>query len=98
MILEIATFSIAEGRERAFEDAFSQARQVIARAGGHRSHELLRSHEHPARYVLLVRWDSIEDHTEGFRGSALYQQWRALLQPYFAGPPDVGHYLATAGG
>ncbi len=99
MILEIALFDIVPGGESGFEAAFAQARGVIAQATGHRSHELLRSHERPSRYMLLVRWNSIEDHTIGFRESPLFAQWRALLQPYFHRPPEVGHYLpATDGG
>jgi heme-degrading monooxygenase HmoA len=92
MILEIATFSIVAGGEAGFEFAFAQARQVIAQAHGHLGHELLRSHEDPSQYALLVRWERVEDHTEGFRGSALFAQWRALLQPYFAAAPTVGHF------
>lgn len=98
MILEIALFDIAPGQEAGFEQAFTEARKVIAQAGGHLGHELLRSHETPSQYALLVRWQRIEDHTEGFRGSPLYAQWRALLSPCFRRPPDVGHYLPRAGG
>ncbi|MFT4247426.1 MAG: antibiotic biosynthesis monooxygenase [Pseudomonas sp.] len=96
-ILEIAVFDIVPGQEAGFEQAFAQARQLIAQVGGHLGHELLRSHETPAQYALLVRWQRIEDHTEGFRGSPLYTQWRALLSPYFRQPPTVGHYLPRAG-
>lgn len=97
MILEIAVFEIVPGQEAGFEQAFAQAREVIAQADGHLGHELLRSHEQPSQYALLVRWQRIEDHTEGFRGSPLFTQWRALLQPYFQRPPEVGHYLPRAG-
>jgi heme-degrading monooxygenase HmoA len=97
MILEIAVLDITPGQETAFEQAFAQAREVIAQAAGYLSHELLRSHETPNQYALLVRWQRIEDHTEGFRGSPLFVQWRALLQPYFQRPTEVGHYLPRDG-
>ena len=96
MILEIALFDIVPGQEPDFEHAFNKARELIALARGYLSHELLRSHETPSQYTLLVRWQRIEDHTEGFRGSPLYTQWRALLSPYFQHPPKVGHYLPQA--
>lgn len=92
MILEIATFDIVPGQEAGFEQAFTRARAVISKATGHLSHELLRSYETPSQYVLLVRWRRLEDHTEGFRGSASFAQWRALLQPFFARAPVVGHF------
>lgn len=92
MILEIATLDIVPGQEARFEQAFTQARAVISQSAGYLSHELLRSHETPTQYVLLVRWRRLEDHTEGFRGSALFVQWRALLQPFFARAPVVGHF------
>lgn len=97
MILEIATFQIVPGQEADFERAFGRAAQVIAQAKGHLDHELLRSHEDPSQFVLLVHWRSLEDHTEGFRGSALFGQWRALLGPHFAQPPAVSHFTACRG-
>ncbi|MFT4197876.1 MAG: antibiotic biosynthesis monooxygenase [Pseudoxanthomonas sp.] len=96
MILEIAHFDIVPGQEAAFEEAFAQARQVIARAGGHLGHSLHRSHEAPSQYALLVLWNTVEDHTEGFRGSDLFVQWRALLSPFFAQPPAASHFRPVA--
>ncbi|MFT3763050.1 MAG: antibiotic biosynthesis monooxygenase [Pseudoxanthomonas sp.] len=98
MILEIAVFDIAEGHEAAFEGDFQRAREVLAMAPGHRSNELLRSHERPSQYALLVRWDTIEDHVRGFRGSGLFARWRELLQPHFGAAPEVVHYLPTTDG
>ncbi|MFT3790943.1 MAG: antibiotic biosynthesis monooxygenase [Rudaea sp.] len=96
MIVEIAHFHIVPGREVAFEAAFVQARKVIARASGHLGHSLHRSHETPSQYALLVLWNTVEDHTEGFRGSELFVQWRALLNPFFAQPPSAGHFRPVA--
>ena len=91
MILEIALFDIVPGREQAFETAFLEARKLLASSPGHRAHELLRGHEQPSRYTLLVRWDDVDSHTQGFRGSVLFTQWRALLQPHFREAPEVRH-------
>jgi len=60
------------------------------------SHELRRCIETRDRYLLLVRWEKLEDHTEGFRGSPLFQQWRAVIGPFFERAPAVEHYEATA--
>lgn len=92
MILEIAVLDVIPGREAEFEQSFAKAKSIIASMQGYISHELERCVEKPSRYVLLVRWERIEDHTEGFRNSAEYQQWRALLHHYYDPPPQVTHY------
>ncbi len=94
MILEVAKLDVKPGQEAAFEDAFSIAQAIIARMGGYRGHELRRCVEKPSRYVLLVRWATLEDHTEGFRGSAGYQEWKALLHHFYDPFPTVEHYEA----
>lgn len=95
MITEIAVIRIKAGQTGQFENAFREASRVIAGAKGYRSHELVRSIENSGKYVLLVRWDSVESHTEGFRGSADYKKWRDLIGPYFESPPDVEHGQAV---
>jgi heme-degrading monooxygenase HmoA len=92
MILEIANLTIVEGRQAEFEDTFVQACELVRGAEGFHTLELQRSLETPNRYALLVVWDNVEDHTEKFRGSDRYQQWRALLHGFFDGPPDVAHF------
>jgi heme-degrading monooxygenase HmoA len=96
MILEVAFFDITPGQEAAFEEQFAQAELVISQAGGYLSHELQRGLETSNKYVLLVRWQSLADHTEGFRQSALFGQWRALIGPFFATPPVVEHFELVA--
>lgn len=91
MILEAATFDIKLGTEAEFEQHFEQAQLVISQAHGYLGHQLHRGLETPGRYLLLVRWQTLADHTEGFRGSAAFQQWRALIGPYFNTPPAVEH-------
>jgi heme-degrading monooxygenase HmoA len=79
MVLEVATFTIPAGEEEAFERAFAEARAVIAAAAGFRDATLRRSIEDPTRYSLLAHWATLEDHTEGFRGSVAFQDWARIL-------------------
>jgi heme-degrading monooxygenase HmoA len=92
MILEIATLDVKPGQEPGFEAAFAKAQTIIASMPGYLSHELQRCHETPNRYVLLVHWRTLEDHTVGFRGSSQFQEWRALLHHFYDPPPRVEHY------
>ena len=92
VILERAQLSIEPGAEAEFERAFGSARTIVAQAPGYRSLRLLRGVERPAEYLLLIEWDSVADHMEGFRESELYTRWSELLRPHFAQPPEVQHY------
>jgi heme-degrading monooxygenase HmoA len=91
MILEHALLRIAPGHEAEFEAAFAAARTVVAEADGFLGLELWRGVEEPGTYRLLIRWDSVEAHMEGFRGSELYDRWSELLRPHFSAPPEVAH-------
>ncbi|HSW04378.1 antibiotic biosynthesis monooxygenase family protein [Aquabacterium sp.] len=97
MILEGAVFHIPVAQQAAFEAAFEQAQRVLARARGYLAHELQQCLEQPQRYLLLVEWESLEHHETGFRQSADFQHWRALIGPFFAEPPQVAHYQLVAG-
>lgn len=92
MVLEIADLQVRSGQAAAFEQAFAQARSIIAAMPGHLGHELQRCIEDDHRYTLLVRWQTLEDHTVGFRQSPQYQQWRALLHHFYDPFPTVLHY------
>lgn len=93
MVLEVAVLNIRPGQEDAFEQAFRQARTIIAGSPGCLSHELQRCLEHPGQYILLVRWRALEDHTEGFRQSEPYQRWKTLLHHFYDPFPTVEHYV-----
>ncbi len=97
MILEHAVLPVKEGQERQFESAFAQAKAIIAQMPGFRRLTLSRCVERPAAYLLLVEWDRLEDHTEGFRKSAGYQEWRRLLHHFYDPFPDVEHYEPVPG-
>lgn len=92
MVIELATITVAEGQETAFEAAFAVAQRYIAESPHSLAHMLTRCLEHPSRYVLRIEWDTLEGHTEAFRGSAAFQEYRALLYPLYAAPPEVVHY------
>lgn len=95
MILEVATLQIKPGQTAAFEQAFSEAQRIIASMPGYQGHELQRCVEDDHQYVLLVRWATLQHHTEGFRGSPQYQKWRTLLHHFYDPFPTVLHYSAV---
>ncbi len=92
MILEVAILNVIPGREAEFEAAFRQAQGIISSMEGYLSHQLQRCLERSNRYLLLVNWQTLEHHTEGFRGSAEYQAWRRLLHHFYDPFPEVEHY------
>lgn len=95
MILEAAMLRVKPGLEADFEVAFARASPIIAGRRGYLSHELHRCLEAPGRYLLLVRWATLEDHTVGFRGSPEYQEWRRLLHHFYDPFPTVEHFEAV---
>lgn len=92
MILELAHLDVKAGQESAFEAVFAEAKSIIASMPGFLSLELQRCVESPNRYLLLVQWRTLEDHTVGFRASPQYQQWKALLHHFYDPFPTVEHY------
>lgn len=92
MILEVATLDVRPGQDAAFETAFGEASKIIASMPGCVSHELQRCLERPNRYLLLVYWQALEDHTIGFRQSPQYQRWKTLLHHFYDPFPIVEHY------
>jgi len=97
MILEVALLNVRSGQENQFERAFAQAAPIIASTKGYITHELQRCIETPNRYVLLVRWQTLEDHTVGFRESSEYQEWRRLLHHFYDPFPVVEHFRRIKG-
>jgi heme-degrading monooxygenase HmoA len=92
MILETAVLNVRPGQEAAFEAAMRMARPLIAATPGFRGIEVRRCLETANRYLLLVRWERLEDHTIGFRQSDRYAEWRALLHHFYDPFPVVEHY------
>ncbi len=92
MILEVAILDIKPGLSQEFEAAFQTASPLIASISGYISHELQKCLETENRYILLVQWEKLEDHTIGFRQSAVYLEWRALLHHFYDPFPTIEHY------
>lgn len=92
MILEHALLSVKPGEESAFERAMEEAKAIIASMPGFAGLEVSRCIERPSTYLLLVRWHRLEDHTEGFRGSPEYHEWKALLHHFYDPFPVVEHF------
>jgi heme-degrading monooxygenase HmoA len=94
-ILEVAVLSVLAGHGAEFEAAFKIASKIISASPGHVCNELRRCLEIKDRYILLVRWRTVEDHTVGFRESAAYQEWKNLLHRFYSPFPVVEHYAAV---
>ncbi|MGH6625952.1 MAG: antibiotic biosynthesis monooxygenase family protein [Burkholderiaceae bacterium] len=93
MILELADIRIHPGQQAAFDEAIQRGLStVIARAPGFQGFKVDKGIESPERYILQIFWATLEDHTVGFRQSALFAEWRAIVGPFFASPPLVEHF------
>lgn len=98
MITEIAEFKVSPDRTDEFSTALTGAAiSLLSKSQGYRSHRILICQETPGRVVLTVDWDTLEDHTVGFRQSPAFIQWRAIIGPYFLDPPKVEHFNVVAG-
>ena len=96
MVVEHAVLPVRPGEETTFEAAFAQARPLIEATPGFLGLRLLRGVERPSDYLLLVEWERLEDHTEGFRGSDRYTEWSALLHAFYEPFPVVEHFTEVA--
>ncbi|MFB9215850.1 antibiotic biosynthesis monooxygenase family protein [Vibrio sinaloensis] len=92
MILEVAILDVKPNLEAEFEQNFAKAQTIISSMKGYISHQLQRCIENPSRYILLVNWQTLEDHEQGFRQSAQYQEWKALLHHFYEPFPTVEHF------
>lgn len=93
MILELADIRIPPGKNALFDAAIIKGVEtVISQAKGFRGYKVNRGIESPERYVLMIFWDTLENHIVDFRQSAAFADWRAIVGPYFAGPPTVEHF------
>ncbi len=97
MVLEVAILEVRPGEADRFQAAFREAQSIVASTPGYQRHELRRCMEQGDRHLLLVWWDDLESHTEGFRGSPGYRRWSELLHPFYDPFPVVEHYVAVEG-
>ena len=93
MILEIADIRIHAGREAEFEEALARGLALISTVEGARSYKVIKCVETPQRYQLQIWWETLEDHMVGFRQGPKFQEWRAIVGPFFAAPPVVEHFV-----
>lgn len=97
MILELADIRIQPGQNAAFEEAIQHGlATVIHKAKGFQGFKVNKGIESPERYILQIFWDTLEDHTVGFRQSPAFTEWRAIVGPFFAAPPVVEHFELLA--
>ncbi|HTN65444.1 MAG TPA: antibiotic biosynthesis monooxygenase family protein [Burkholderiaceae bacterium] len=97
MILELADIRIHPGKQQEFDAAIVRGvQQAISQAKGFLGYRVQRGIETPERYVLTIYWETLENHTVDFRESAAFQEWRAIVGPYFAAPPAVEHFSLLA--
>lgn len=93
MVLEVAILNIKPGQSADFEIAFERAKALIQSIKGYINHELKKCIEQEDQYILLVYWETLEDHTVGFRQSKVYQDWKLLLHHFYDPFPVVEHYI-----
>lgn len=92
MILEAVMLQVKKGMEQEYEEAFRKASGIISSMKGYISHELQRCMEAEGKYLLLVNWETLEDHTVGFRQSPEYQEWKNQLHHFYDPFPTVEHF------
>lgn len=97
MILEVAVLNVKPELNTEFEQAFNRAQTIISSMKGYVSHQLQKCIEQENRYILLVNWHTLEDHTQGFRKSEQYLQWCELLHHFYNPFPVVEHYELVMG-
>jgi len=90
MILELADIRISPGKRAEFDET------VVSRAKSFRGYKVNRGVESPERYILMIYWDTLENHTVDFREGPLFAEWRAIVGPFFAAPPVVEHFELVA--
>jgi heme-degrading monooxygenase HmoA len=92
MVLEAVMLQVKQGQEEEYEQTFSEASEIISSMKGYISHELQRCMEVKGKYLLLVKWETLEDHTIGFRQSEEYEDWKNLLHKFYDPFPTVEHF------
>lgn len=93
MVLELVHLTVIPDKTNEFESAFQEAKKIISRVNGFISYELLKHHLEINQYVLLIKWESIHHHKEGFRKSNQYQKWKELLHLFYSPFPKVEYFL-----
>ena len=82
-IYEVVAINIDQTSVDSYIDAFKKAEPIIKRQDGYLGHMMLQHHDDLNRFQLIIQWRSIDDHQIGFRQSVDYQEWKALLHPFY---------------
>jgi heme-degrading monooxygenase HmoA len=97
MILEIADIRVPLGKQAEFDTAIQHGIATVAsKAKGFRGFKVNKGLESPERYILMIYWETLENHTVDFRQGPLFAKWRAIVGPFFAAPPVVEHFTLVA--
>ena len=96
MIVEVADIRIHPGQQAQFDEALERGLRIIAKAKGFRAFQVNKGIETPERYLLQITWETLEDHTVGFRQSPAFSEWRGIVGGFFAQPPTVEHFTVSA--
>jgi len=83
LIIEIADLRTEDAED--FEAAMHELVPVLSANPGYLGHTVQRSYETPGRYVIIVRWESVEAHMEGFRKSDAFKTWADRLADHRKG-------------
>lgn len=92
MVLEVGLIDVVEGEQAAFAAAYTEVREVLTSTPGCHSVRMTQGIESPARFVLLVEWESVAAHEQNFRATDRFGRWRAAIGPHLAAPPVVEHF------
>ena len=92
MVIEIIRYTIDDGQENAFEEAYGQARKYLEDSPHCLSYQTTRCVEEPNRYIVRIEWDSMDGHLKGFRQGPEFRQFFALVRPYFNSIDEMQHY------
>ncbi|MCH6264456.1 MULTISPECIES: antibiotic biosynthesis monooxygenase family protein [Neobacillus] len=92
MVQEIMLIDVKPGTEQEFENAFKKAAVIVSSAKGCLGYELHRCMEQENKYLVFIKWETVEDHVTGFKNSTDYQEMKSLIGPYYLHVPHAGHY------
>ncbi len=95
MTTEIIRYRISTESAQAFEEAYQKAESILQSSKHCLGYQLLRGHEEPENWVLLIEWDSVEGHEQGFRKEPRFRDFFALVKPFFNDIQEMKHYEAT---
>jgi len=98
MVVEVAILEAKPGEAENLRKGLTAARAIISQAKGYLDSNFLQGVEDPNRFVLYIKWQTLEDHTTGFRQGPLFPEWRAQWAQFMTGTPNVQHFQVFAGG